>query len=120
MSNRSISHIEIPAQKRPEMAKFYEQIFGWKIEHMDAKGMPYSIWQSGNVRGGFPEIGVEAKAGKIVLYLDSDDIEADLELINTHGGKTLKGKTEIPGIGWYAEFADPSGNHMALHMRMKR
>ena len=51
----------------------------------------------------------------MIIYIDSEDIEADLKKIETMGGKKLLGKTEIPGRGWYALFADPTGNRMALY-----
>ncbi len=114
MSTRSISHIEIPAKGRPALAKFYAGLFGWKTEPMDAKGVNYTVWQSGNMRGGFPDVDADYQPGNIVLYLDSSDIDADLKNIEANGGKILLKKTEIPGVGWYAHFADPTGNRMAL------
>jgi predicted enzyme related to lactoylglutathione lyase len=34
------------------------------------------------------------------------------------GGKILAPKTEIPGMGWFAFFADPNGNRLALYRAM--
>ena len=31
------------------------------------------------------------------------------------GAKTLMPKTSIPGIGWFALFADPTGNQVGLY-----
>ena len=120
MTNRKISHIEIPTKDRTKSAKFYEELFGWEIQSMDKKGFPYTVWQSGNVRGGFPELDELYKPGDVVVYIDSDDIEADLKKIEATGGKTLLGKTEIPGVGIYAFFADPTGNRMALYTLLKK
>lgn len=120
MINRSISHIEIPAKDRAKLSKFYENMFGWKIQSMDEKGVPYTVWQSGNNRGGFPDVGNMYKPGDIVIYIDSEDIEADLKNIEANGGKTLLKKTEIPNVGWYAFFADPTGNRMALYTLIKK
>jgi len=117
---RGISHIEIPAKDRVKSAKFYEEIFGWKIQSMDSKNIPYTIWQSGNVRGGFPDLGDLYKPGDVVIYIDSDDIDTDLKKIEANGGKTLLGKTVIPGVGVYAFFADPTGNRMALYTLIKK
>jgi uncharacterized protein len=114
MTNRNISHIEIPAIGRPELAKFYADTFGWKTQAMDSFGAKYTVWESGNIRGGFPDVSIGYQPGDIILYIESDDIEADLKLIEANGGQTLLGKTEIPGVGWYAHFADPTGHRMAL------
>ena len=114
MNNRSIIHIEIPARGRADLAKFYTEMFGWKIQAMDDKGIPYTVWQSGNNRGGFPNVDDKNQPGDVIVYIESDDIEADLKKIEAKGGKTLQGKTEIPGVRWYALFADPTGNRIGL------
>jgi predicted enzyme related to lactoylglutathione lyase len=93
-------------------------MFGWEIDAMDE--MQYTMWQSGNVSGGFPDVSDDYKPGDVIVYVDSDDIEADLKKIETKGGKTLQGKTEIPGFGWYALFADPTGNRMALYTSARK
>jgi len=118
MTNRSIVHIEIPAKGRADLAKFYAEMFGWEVQAMDDKGMEYTIWQSGNIRGGFPDSDDNYKPGDVIVYIDSKDIDADLKKIGGNGGKTLLGKTEIPGVAWYAFFADPTGNRMALYTKM--
>jgi len=35
------------------------------------------------------------------------------------GGKILRSKTEIPGIGWFGIFKDPTGNSIALFTSKK-
>jgi predicted enzyme related to lactoylglutathione lyase len=57
----------------------------------------------------------EFKIGDIIPYISTDDIDATLAQIVSKGGRILKTKTEIPGIGWYAFFADPTGNRMGLY-----
>jgi hypothetical protein len=71
------------------------------------------------MRGGFPLLDENNKPGDVTVYLDSDDIEADLEKIEANGGKKILGKTEIPKVGWFAYFADPTGNRLGLFTRTK-
>jgi len=120
MTNRRIAHIEIPAKGRAELAAFYNELFGWEIKPMDELGMAYTIWQSDGNRGGFPDVDKDNQPGDVLVYLDSEDIEADLNQIEAHGGKTLLGKTEIPGVAWYALFSDPTGNRMGLYNSLRR
>lgn len=120
MTNRNISHIEIPANGRPELARFYAETFGWETQAMDNTGADYTVWKSGNMRGGFPDIDDSNKPGDVIVYLTSDDIETDLKKIEANGGQTLRGKTEIPGVGWYAYFADPTGNRLGLYNRTNK
>lgn len=113
MSKRDIVHIEVPAADRKEAAKFYSDLFGWGSTHMDE--MEYTMWEAGNGAGGFPDVGDQFKPGDVVIYISSEDIDADLKEIKAHGGKTMLPKTEIPGMGWFAFFSDPTGNRIGLY-----
>ena len=113
-SGRSIVHIEIPAKDRNTTAKFYKDLFGWEYEHIGPP-MNYTTFQAGNTGGGYPDAGPNSPAGQVVVYMSSEDIDADLKKIEKMGGKTLMPKTEIPGYGWFAMFADPAGNPLALY-----
>ncbi|MFH2104273.1 MAG: VOC family protein [Chloroflexota bacterium] len=50
-----------------------------------------------------------------MIYIDSDDIEADLERVTPLGGQVIQPKTEIPNTGWFGVFKDPTGNTIALY-----
>jgi predicted enzyme related to lactoylglutathione lyase len=114
MTRHSIVHVEIPAKNREQSARFYSDLFGWKYEHM-AGPVPYTSFETGNIGGGFPDIdGKMFEAGDVLVYVDSDDIDGDLQRAQTLGASVLVGKTEVPGYGHFAIFKDPSGNRMAL------
>jgi hypothetical protein len=70
--------------------------------------------------GRYPDIRENVKAGDVVVYVDSEVIEADLKRIEQAGGKTVYPKIEIPGIGWFATFTDPAGSTPALYTSMPR
>ena len=119
MSGHPIVHIEIPATNTSAAGKFYNEVFGWNIQADQEYG--YIQFQSeGGPGGGFVEIGkenpvnVQYKSDSLLVYLASDDIAATLATIEAHGGKTVLPKTEIPHVGWWAIFTDPSGNRLAL------
>lgn len=119
MSNPSpIVHVEISAEDRQESADFYAKIFGWEMQHHDE--MNYTTFSTGqeNMGGGLNPVSDDIPAGTVVVYIGSEDIEADLEKIEAHGGQTLVPKTEIPQMGWFAWFKDPSGNTLALYTNM--
>ncbi len=100
MSKRDIVHIEIPSADHDQSGKFYGALFGWKITRM--ADLDYVLWepQSGP-GGGFTSLG-ELKVGEVLIHVASDDIEADLVKVVELGGRVLRPKTEIPGIGWWA------------------
>ena len=115
MSKRNIVHVEIPAANVEGAGKFYESLFGWKISHMPE--MNYSMWEAGNgdQYGGLPQVSDDNPAGQVLIYIASDDIEADLKKVEKLGGKVLHQKTEIPGMGWFGIFQDPTGNTLGLY-----
>jgi predicted enzyme related to lactoylglutathione lyase len=117
VSKRNVVHVEIPAANVEAAGKFYQELLGWKIQHDPA--LNYSMWEAGDgTGGGFPEVSDEAPAGHVLVYIHSDDIEADLKKVEQLGGKVIHPKTEIPQTGWYGFFQDPTGNVLGLYTSM--
>jgi predicted enzyme related to lactoylglutathione lyase len=74
MSKRNIVHVEIPSANVEAAGKFYQELFGWKIQHMPE--MNYTMWESeGGDAGGFPAVSDENPAGQVTVYIHSDDIK---------------------------------------------
>ncbi len=121
MSSNPIVHVELPAENPEAAAKFYEEAFGWKHTH-DAQ---FSYWMfdaEGGPGGGFTSpgpydghgSGEGYQIGKVLVYLGSEDIEADLARVEAAGGRTIMPRMDIGEMGSMAVFADPSGNHLGF------
>lgn len=121
MSNHPIVHIELSARDREAAGKFYSTVFGWKVEQIPE--MDYATFATGEskdlVGGGFNPITPENPAGTVLVYINADDIDATLAAITANGGKILAPQQEIPTVGWFALFADPTGNKMALFKALR-
>ena len=117
MSKRNVVHVEIPAVNVEGAGKFYQDLFGWKLQHMPE--MDYTMWEAEDGSGGgFPEVSADNPAGQALVYIASDDIEADLKNVVKLGGQVVREKTEIPGTGWFGIFKDPTGNMLGLYTGM--
>jgi len=117
MSKRNVVHVEIPAADVGAAGTFYQELFNWKLQHVPE--MNYTMWEAGDGSGGgFPGVSDEAPAGKVIVYIHSDDIDADLQRVEELGGKVIHPKSEIPQTGWYAFFQDPTGNVLGLYTSM--
>ncbi|MBL8103381.1 MAG: VOC family protein [Anaerolineales bacterium] len=117
MSKRNVVHVEIPAMNVEAAGKFYSDLFGWKLQPVPE--MNYTMWEAADgTGGGFPKVSDENPAGQVLVYIDSDDIDADLKNVERLGGKVLHKKSEIPGFGWMGIFQDPTGNVLALYTSM--
>lgn len=119
MANHPIVHIDLSADNTGAAGQFYNEVFDWKI--MAFPEMNYCTFAAeGGPGGGFNQIGIDlggtfqVSAGSVLIYVATDDIDATLARAEELGGKRLLEKTEIPGMGWYAIFADPTGNQIGL------
>jgi predicted enzyme related to lactoylglutathione lyase len=109
-----IVHIEFSAQNREAAAQFYADVFGWKTTQIPE--MNYATFESEEGRvGGFNPVTEQNPAGTVVVYIGTNDIEASLAQVEAKGGKTVVSKTEIPDMGWFAMFSDPTGNLVGLY-----
>ena len=119
MTNHPIVHVELSSKDRQRDAKFYSELFGWKMTHMDE--MDYTMFDPGiEPGGGLAPVGENMQAGSTMVHVGTDDIEATLAKVVSLGGNQLLPKTEIPGMGWFAMFSDLSGNTVGLYTAMQR
>jgi predicted enzyme related to lactoylglutathione lyase len=117
VSSHPIVHIELPASDLKEVSRFYADVFGWQIDETSMENYPMFAAEGGP-GGGFVQVNdVGHTVGKPLLFIGSDDINASLAAVEAHGGKTLKPRTAIPHVGWWAIFADSTGNTLALYTR---
>lgn len=113
MGKHEIVHIEIAADVVNNAAEFYKEVFNWETRTDEA--LDYTMWLDGKIGGGFVGIdGKQVQKGDVVIYISSDDVDADMEKIIAKGGKRLSETMDIPTAGTMAHFMDPSGNHLAL------
>jgi predicted enzyme related to lactoylglutathione lyase len=117
VSKRNVVQVEIPAAHVEAAGKFYQDLLGWKIQYVPE--MNYMMWEAGDGSGGgFPEVSADAPAGHVLVYIHSDDIEADLKKVQELGGTVVHPKMEIPQTGWFGLFKDPTGNVLGLYTSM--
>jgi predicted enzyme related to lactoylglutathione lyase len=113
MSKHPIVHIEFSAHDREASGKFYADLFGWEIQQMPE--MSYATFTTGEgVGGGINPVSENYPAGMVTFYVATEDIDASLVKVESLGGKTLVPKSEIPGVGWFGFFEDPTGNKIGL------
>src|SRR5437764_15057690 len=106
MAAHPIVHIEFPASDPKAASKFYADLFGWQIQ-TDPNFADYPMFQAeGGPGGGFVKTGTTeaggaqtSKAGEPLLYVASEDIDADLGKAESLGGPTGVPKPDIPAAG---------------------
>lgn len=115
MSNHTIVHVELSAKDRKALSKFYQDVFGWEVEHQDE--MNYTTFKAGDgVAGGFNPVTDQNPAGTVTVYIQTDDVTKSLKAVEHAGGMTLVPESDIPGMGKFGLFRDPQGNMVGLYM----
>ena len=111
-----IIHFEIPADDPERAIKFYEKVFDWQIEKWDG---PIEYWlimtgeedkpgiDGGLARREDPTTGVENT-------IDVKDLDASLANVKNNGGKVIRPRIAVPGVGWMAYIKDTEGNVFGL------
>ncbi len=114
MTNHTIVHVELSAKDRKALAKFYQDVFGWEVEHVDQ--MDYTTFKAGDgVAGGFNPVSDTTPAGTVTVYINTDDVTRSLQAVERAGGKMLVPESDIPGMGKFGLFRDPQGNMIGLY-----
>lgn len=109
-----ICHLIIPTRDLSKSKKFYQKVFGWKVEKQPGTNSLDMLPPS--QKGPSAELNPEENA--VVPSIHTSEIEQKLKLVEKAGGKILKGKTSIgenARYGHYALFKDPDGNKMGLY-----
>lgn len=112
----TVSHFEIPAHDPERAARFYREVFGWRVEPLAWEGHPY--YKVRDVAGP-PMAGGIVPAGEgyphplLVIHVTAP-LEAWLEKLQAAGGTLEQPPAETGGFGRFARFRDPEGNLLGL------
>jgi len=117
MVKRNVVHIEIPAADLQVAGRFYQELFGWEVQHIPE--MNYATWASGpGEGGGFNPLSHDVKPNEVLIYVNSENIQEDLKKAASLGATVIQEKMEIPNVGWFGIFKDLTGNSIALYTSM--
>ena len=109
----SFVHIEFASSDPARTRAFLETVFGWKFE--DIPEMNYMTYMAPSAPHGGLMKPMENQPPGILNYVLSTDVDRDIEKVRSAGGTIVVPKMEIPGVGWWAGFMDPTGIMMALY-----
>jgi predicted enzyme related to lactoylglutathione lyase len=109
---RRVVHFEINADDPERAVKFYQKVFGWKIEKWNG---PVDYWlvmtgpndQPGINGGIMKRMNPEASTYNTV---DVPSVDEFTKKITEQGGKVAVPKMAVPGVGYMAYCADTEGN----------
>jgi predicted enzyme related to lactoylglutathione lyase len=126
----TIVHFEIPANDIERAKKFYNDLFGWKIEKWPgtdgsqltsaATGQPMEYWlitttdDKGNKALGGGMMKRQMPEHKVTIYIGVKSIDEYKSKVEKLGGKVLAPKHTVPGMGYFALCLDTENNPFAI------
>jgi predicted enzyme related to lactoylglutathione lyase len=113
MTKERIVHFEVPVDKPERAANFYKKVFDWKINKWD-KG-DYWMVETGDpkymgINGGFMLRKDSTSSGVVQNIVGVDNVDATIKKIQNNGGKIVKPKADVMGVGKLVYFKDTEGN----------
>jgi uncharacterized protein len=123
----TIVHFEIPSDDTERSKKFYNELFGWKIDKFPSptgaqalpEGMEYwmisTVDDKGNeaVDGGMMKRQSPQQQG-ITNYFDVKSVQEYSARVEQLGGKFTSTKMPVPGMGYFAVCTDTENNGFGI------
>ncbi|MHB0877138.1 MAG: VOC family protein [Anaerolineae bacterium] len=114
-----VVHFEIAADDAARAVKFYQDVFGWKIQRAEGLPMEYYLAMTGEDAPGidgaiYPR---QAPFAGTVNSIDVPSVDEYVDKAVKAGGKVIAPKMAIPGVGWLAYLVDTEGNQFGIMER---
>ena len=117
-------HFEIPSDDIERSKKFYNELFGWKIDKWSGseampEGMEYwlisTVDDKGNkaLGGGMMKRQMPQQQG-ITNYFDVKSVQEYSAKVEQLGGKVIMPKSPVPGMGYMAVCTDTENNGFGI------
>jgi len=108
------NHLEWRSRDVARLKAFYGAVFGWKFD----EPMPgYSMADTGNkeIGAGFMQLAADDQVPPgFSPYIVVDELSDAEAKVTAAGGRVMRSKGEVPGMGWFSVCLDPDNNGVGL------
>ena len=113
---RPIVHVEIASAENDAQKAFYNALLGWEVNEVPmGDDFTYVMFNTGkDTNVALSPVGDGVKPGDVILYFQSEDLDADMARVSELGGQVILPRQEVPGFGALGMFLDPTGNRVAF------
>ena len=106
-----VVHFEFFSDDPESEVEFYRKVFGWDIQTWEG---PIEYWLATT---GQEEPGIDGAFGRpsaggdqrVVNTMNVESVDDVVRSVKDAGGSVVTEKMPVPGVGWMAYLADPSG-----------
>jgi predicted enzyme related to lactoylglutathione lyase len=109
-------HLELNTTHLGKAKEFYGKLFKWELEDVEMGGdMTYTLIKVGEgTGGGMMKHPMPGAPSLWIPYVLVDDVEAATKQAKSLGASIIRDVTEVPGMGWFSIFNDPTGATFAV------
>jgi uncharacterized protein len=109
------NHMELSTDDPDAAKSFYGKLFGWRYQDVDFPGGVYTMVFSGEEGlGGIAKKMMPEQQTAWLGYITVDNAEKTIAKAKELGAHTILDRSEVPGMGIFAIFADPTGGAFAV------
>lgn len=120
-----VVHFEMPYDDRARIVRFYEGVFGWKLQAFGGDAGSYVLATTveedampdaprGAINGGFFPRDPQMPGQHPSVVIGVRDLGASMRAVGEAGGEVLGTPMQIPGVGQYVAFRDTEGNRLSM------
>src|SRR5579872_5906069 len=103
-------HVELNTTDVDKAKKFYGGLFEWNLQDMPMGEHSYTVIGVGQgTGGGMMKHPVPGAPSAWLPYVEVADVHASTAKARSLGAQIMKDVTEVPGMGWFSIFLDPTG-----------
>ena len=105
-------HFEITADNPERAVKFYTKVFGWEIKKWQGP-IEYWLVMTGPTDKPGIDGGLMRRSPPIagtVNTVDVASLDESVKKVIASGGKVVRPRAAVPGVGWFAYCSDTEGN----------
>jgi predicted enzyme related to lactoylglutathione lyase len=106
-------HFEVPAREGDRARSFWSGVFGWRFDDAGMPDLDYHMVRTGEDQGGAVYTDDETGGKGVVVYFDTDDIDASIAKVKELGGSAEE-KMPVPSMGWFVACKDNQGTAFSL------
>src|ERR1700676_1380342 len=109
-------HIELNTTDVAKAKTFYSSLFKWELQDADMGAMgTYTLIKVGEgTGGGMMKHPMPGAPSAWLAYVQEDDLETAPKKAKSLGATMIKEMQEVPNVGWFTIFTDPTGATLAL------
>ena len=111
--NMIVNWFEVMGQNPAKLQSFYSQVFDWELS--PTPGMPDYVTlaaSEGGIGGGIGK-SMDGGPGRVLVYVEVDDVQAALDRAVAAGGTVITPPTALPMVT-FAHIQDPEGHVIGL------